>query len=223
MQFADELENSSDLQGDIIKLIRRTLTEHKRIIFNGNNYSDEWVEEAGRRGLLNLKSTPDALPRMLDEKNIALFERHHVLSRAEIESRYEIYLENYSKTIHIEALTMTDMIRKAVLPAILSYETELSGLVKTKKEIGIESSLEEKLLVRMSALSGCLYNKLTALEEAVIDGRDKTEALECARYNHDSVFASMLELRTVCDELESMMPEEKWPYPAYAKLLYSVV
>ena len=223
MQFADELENSSDLRGDIIKLIRRTLTEHKRIIFNGNNYSDEWVEEAERRGLLNLKSTPDALPRMLDEKNIALFERHHVLSRAEIESRYEIYLENYSKTIHIEALTMTDMIRKAVLPAILSYETELSGLVKTKKEIGIESSLEEKLLVRMSALSGCLYNKLTALEEAVIDGRDKTEALECARYNHDSVFASMLELRTVCDELESMMPEEKWPYPAYAKLLYSVV
>ena len=192
-------------------------------MFNGNNYSDEWIEEAERRGLLNLKSTPEALPCMLDEKNISLFERHHVLSRTELESRYEIYLENYTKTIHIEALTMIDMIKKAVLPSVLGYEAKLSELVRTKKEIGVESALEAKLVTKLSALSGCLYNKLTALEEAVINARDVSEALECARYHHDTIFNAMLELRTVSDELESMMPESEWPYPAYSKLLYSVV
>ncbi|MBQ3379669.1 MAG: glutamine synthetase III [Clostridia bacterium] len=222
-QFADELEKSEDLSKDVTALIRRTLSKHKRIVFNGNNYSDEWVEEAARRGLLNLKSTPEALPYMLSEKNISLFERHHVLSRAEIESRYEIYLENYTKTIHIEALTMIDMIKKAVLPSVLGYEAKLSELVKTKNKIGVDNSLETKLTEKLSALSVCLYNKLTSLEEAVINAKDMSEELECAKYHHDTIFTAMLELRTVSDELESMMPECEWPYPAYSKLLYSVV
>lgn len=221
-EFANILENSSDFKADLANLIKKTYKEHKRIIFNGNNYSDEWVAEAERRGLHNLKTTADALPAFILPKNIELFTKHGVFSESEIHSRYEILLENYQKTIHIEALTMIDIVKKEILPASISYQNELVALLNSKKACAIDFSLEETLVKKLSALTSSLYKKLEDLETMVLNTKTISDSLELAKYYRNSVFMAMTELRVIIDELETLVAKKYWSLPAYAEILYSV-
>lgn len=222
-EFADMLETSEDFTGDLTKLIQDTIHEHKRIIFNGNNYSDEWVQEAKSRGLSNLKTTVDALPAFVAPKSIDVFTKHHVFTETEIHSRYEILLENYSKTLHIEALTIIDMVKKGIVPACISYQGEVMQLLNSKKAYGsFECTLEEQLVGKLSKLSSCLVKKLEALEATLLEAKTQGDALSLARFYRDRVFGSMSELRLIIDELETLVAKKYWPYPTYAEILYSV-
>lgn len=222
-EFADMLETSEDFTGDLTKLIQDTIHEHKRIIFNGNNYSDEWVQEAKSRGLSNLKTTVDALPAFVAPKSIDVFTKHHVFTETEIHSRYEILLENYSKTLHIEALTIIDMVKKGIVPACISYQGEVIQLLNSKKAYGsFECTLEEQLVGKLSKLSSCLVKKLEALEATLLEAKTQGDALSLARFYRDRVFGSMSELRLIIDELETLVAKKYWPYPTYAEILYSV-
>lgn len=222
-QFADILEKSENLKEDLNKLILENIKKHKRIIFNGNNYSDEWVKEAEKRGLLNLKTTPEALPCFIDEKNIQLFTKHKVYTETEMHSRYEILLENYCKTLHIEALTMLDMVKKFVIPAVVNYQSDLADTVLKKKSItGVTSGLEEAMLSKISRLSDNLYKKLEDLESAVLQLKDFTDSLEMAKFCREGIFMKMQTLRGVVDELEALAGKKYWPLPTYGEILYSV-
>jgi len=223
-KFADELENSSDFKADLSKLIKRTIKEHKRIIFNGNGYDISWVKEAEARGLSNLKTTPDALPAFISPKSIELFTRHHVFTEHEIHSRYEILLENYSKTINIEALTMIDMVNKMVIPAVFDYQSELAELIIRKKSISADISTEpeEKLLDRLSRLSECLAKRLEHLTEQTVAVRELKDNLELARAYREKVCTAMSELRMVVDELETVVSSKHWKLPTYAEILNRV-
>ena len=220
--FADQLERAEDFNAALNKLIRRTIKEHKRILFNGNNYSDEWREEAARRGLLNLPSTADALPYYCSEENVALFERHGVLSRTEIGSRCEIMLENYCKQLQIEALTMLDLIHKDILPAVCAYMKDLSATAVSKKELGVPAELETELLKKLSARSSGLYRAAGELAQDVDNAPKDAGAAQQARYYHETVFAQMERARAVADELEVLTGREYWPFPTYGDLLFSV-
>ncbi|NLX76939.1 MAG: glutamine synthetase type III [Clostridiaceae bacterium] len=223
-QFADELENSSDFRTGLSGLIKRTIKEHKRIIFNGNGYDSSWVREAEQRGLLNLKTTPEALPALIDPKNVELFARHRVFTEHELHSRYEILLENYSKTINIEALTMIDMVNRQVLPAVLDYQNELAELIIRKKQVSadIVATPEEKLLKRISGLADCLYKRLEHLTAQTSAAREIKDNLELARACHEKICTAMNELRQVVDELETIVDSKHWRIPTYAEILYSV-
>ncbi len=222
-EFADVLENAEDFQSELASLIRKTIGQHKRIIFNGNNYSEDWVHEAERRGLSNLKNTVEALPAFVSDKSVELFARHHVFTPSEIRSRYEILLENYGKMLHIEALTMVDMVKKGIMPACLAYQSDLSQLLCSKKACGdFDCSLEEHLLGRLSGLSACLLKKLEDLETALLETKDQTDELTLARFYRDRVFGAMTALRLTVDELETLVSADRWPYPTYAEMLYSV-
>jgi len=223
-QFADELENSSDFRTGLSGLIKRTIKEHKRIIFNGNGYDSSWVREAEQRGLLNLKTTPEALPALIDPKNVELFARHRVFTEHELHSRYEILLENYSKTINIEALTMIDMVNRQVLPAVLDYQNELAELIIRKKQVSadIVATPEEKLLKRISGLADCLYKRLEHLTAQTSAAREIKDNLELARACHEKICTAMNELRQVVDELETIVDRKHWRIPTYAEILYSV-
>ena len=222
-QFADILEVSEDFTGTLAGLVKNTYRKHKRIIFNGNNYAEEWVAEAARRGLSNLKTTVDALPAFVSAKSVDLFTRHHVFSEMELRSRYEILMEGYCKTLHIEALTMVDLAKGEVIPACVAYQSELAALLNTKKACGdFDASLEGHLLDRISKLCACLLKKLSALETALLDTGEEREIYAQARFYRDSVFAAMTELRLVVDELETLVAKKHWPLPSYAQLLYSV-
>jgi glutamine synthetase len=220
--FAEILENSSDFNGDLNAIVVDTIKKHKRIIFNGNNYAEEWVDEAAARGLLNLKTTVDACGALIEGKNVDLFIKHGVYTKSEIHSRYEIQLENYSKTLHIEALAAIDMVKRDIIPAVVTYQSELAGLLAKKKTLGIEGSLEEKLIANIAKLGDCLYKKLDVLETSVLNVKNYTDALETARYYRDSVFTDMACLRGVVDELETLVASKYWPYPSYGEILYSV-
>jgi glutamine synthetase len=223
-QFADELEKSSDFKSDLSKLIKRTIKEHKRIIFNGNGYDPSWVKKAEQRGLFNLKTTPEALPAFIAQKNVEMFTRHHVFTEHEIHSRYEILLENYSKTINIEALTMIDMVNKQVIPAILGYENELAQLIISKKAVSpdIASSLEENLLNKIARLSQCLENRLEYLSEQTLKVREIKDNLELAKAYREKVYLAMSELRLIVDELELLISSKYWKLPSYSEILYSI-
>lgn len=223
-QFADILESSDNFLEDMNELIKNTIKEHKRIIFNGNGYEEEWTKEAEKRGLLNLKTTVDALPYFISEKSIDLFTKHHVLSETEIHSRYEILLEGYYKTLQIEALTMLDMLKKGVVDSALDFQKELTKLWKNKKSLGLELdlSLEEQLLTKVSALAGGLHHGLEDLEKAVQRARSLTGSKEIAEYYKGVVLPCMSKLRAVVDELEATMPSKYWNYPTYGTMLYSV-
>ena len=223
-QFADILESSDNFLEDMNELIKNTIKKHKRIIFNGNGYEEEWTKEAERRGLLNLRTTVDALPYFISEKSIDLFTKHHVLSETEIHSRYEILLENYYKTLQIEALTMIDMLKKGVVDSALDFQKELTKLWKNKKSLGLELdlSLEEQLLTKVSALAGGLHKGLEELEQAVQSAKSLTGSKEIAEYYKEVVLPRMSKLRAVVDELEATMPSKYWNYPTYGTLLYSV-
>ena len=223
-QFADILEKSNNFDEDLNTLIKNTIRDHKKIIFNGNNYSDDWIQEAEKRGLLNLKTTPDALPYFIHSKNIELFTKHHVFSESELYSRYEILMENYCKTIHIEALTMIDMVKKYIIPSVLSYQGEIAGIANSKKQLipTLSCELEEKLLQDLSRLGNYLYAKLDTLETSVLNAKNNSDLLESAKYYRESIFINMQHLRGVVDELETLIGKNHWPLPTYGELLFSV-
>jgi glutamine synthetase len=224
-QFADVLEKSKDFTGDLASMVRKTFSAHKRIIFNGNNYSDEWTTEAQRRGLSNLKTTVDVLPEWTSKKSVKLFTKHHVFTEPELHSRYEIFMEAYCKTLHIEGLTMVDMVKGEIIPACIGYQNELIALLERKKAYGgYDASLEEHFLGRISQLSACLLKKLTALENVLLESsREAQEILAHASYYRDRVCAAAAELRLTVDELETLVAKKHWPLPSYAEMLYSVV
>ncbi len=222
-QFADELEGAANFEEALHELIKKTVTDHKRIIFNGNGYDDAWIAEAEKRGLLNLRSTPECLPYSLHEKNMKLFISHKVYSETEMRARYEILSENYCKIINIEALTMIDMAKKDILPAVSKYSHELSDTVIAKAACGdIESGYEKELLAKVSKLNTSAYKKTEKLEQAVLKAKEISETQELSMYYKDAVFAAMSELRITVDELETMVPADIWPYPSYGDMLFSV-
>lgn len=223
-QFADVLEGAEDFTSALSALVKKTIREHKRIIFNGNNYSDEWVTMAQQRGLSNLRTTVDALPAFISEKSNRLFTKHHVFTGAELHSRFEILTEGYCKTLRIEALTMVDMVKKEIIPACIDYQTQLSGLLKQKISCGeYDSSLESYLLEKISKLSSCLLKKLDILENTLLEPQEEKEMIEFARFYRDKVFGAMSELRLIVDELETIIAKKYWPLPTYAQMLYSVM
>ena len=221
-QFADILENAADFKSELNTLIRKTIHDHKRIIFNGNGYDNAWVEEAERRGLLNLKTTPEALERYVDEKNIALFTKHKIFTKEEIYSRRDILYDVYSKTLSIEALTMIDMAKKDIIPAIIKYQRRLAELVKTKKELEIMSEPESSILKRLSELCSNIYDKTEQLEISVNDSKDIVEDRELSFYYKNNVLPVMQSLRESADEAELLIGRDYWPFPTYGDLLFSV-
>ena len=221
-QFADELEKADNFQDALDDLIKRTIAENQNIIFNGNGYSEEWVAEAKERGLHNLKSTPDAVPHLVDEKNIKLFVNHGVYTETELYSRVEIMLDEYCKTINIEALTMIDMAKKDILPATATYIKELAHTAELAKSCGAEVEFESDMVKRLSSLATQTYKKLSALEDVEAQARAIDDVEEQAKYYHDVVITAMGELRAVADEIESLVGEKYWPYPTYGKMLFYV-
>lgn len=221
-EFYDELKDADDMDAAIKALVKKVFTEHQNIIFNGNNYAPEWVEEAERRGLLNLKSLPDAMEHFLDKKNVDLFVKNKICSADEIRARYEIELESYSKQINIEALTMIDMAKKNILPAVTSYVRDLTDTALAKKALSdaIPTSVEEDLITSLSNKLVCFSKKTAELEEAVIKASDYSDDnLKYAKYYRETVFALMQELRAVGDAMETETASEYWPYPSYGELL----
>ena len=223
-QFADLLENADDLETALHDLIKKVIREHKRIIFNGNAYDPSWEEEAKNRGLLNLKSTPDCLPYLLKEKNVALFATHKVYSETELKSRYEILLDNYSKVINIEALTMIDMVHRDVLPAASRFVKELTDTVLSKKSVNsrMDCSYETSTAKMASSLIGAAAKELSKLEAAVGEAKKIEGSFETANHYKNSVLASMDTLRGYVDKLETITDTEFWPYPSYGDMLFSI-
>ena len=224
-QFADELEGKEDFNGALNALIKRVIKEHKRIIFNGDGYADAWKAEAAKRGLTNLPTTVDALPHYTDEKNVKLFTKHKIYTEVEMQSRQDIILETYAKTINIEALTASDMVKRDILPAVSSYVAELASGVATKKAISDDIPCEAELdiIKRLSGLQDCAYKKFAALDNAIIGVKEVGEdPIEVATYYKDSVITAMTELRAVVDEMETLVSSDYWPYPSYGDLMFRV-
>ena len=221
-QFADELEGAENLEAALHDLIRSTIREHDRIIFNGNGYDDAWTKEAEARGLSNYRTTPDCLPHLLDEKNIALYTRHKVFSETELHARYEIMQGNYCKVIRIEALTMIDMARKDILPAVSRYGAALATALDAKQKIGVNDTYERECAAQVASLTGEMYEKLLHLErelEALTSVCDSSEQSLCYK---DRILPAMAELRRVGDALESVTDAGYWPFPTYGELLFGV-
>ncbi len=227
-QFADQLEGSKDFQGDLQKLILKTIKDHKRIIFNGNGYDDAWVKEAEKRGLMNLKSAPEANHHLCDEKNLKAFIKHGVFSEVEIRSRFEIQNENYWKILNIEALTMIDMTKKQILPCGTRFASCLAQTVSLEKDaLGtgageLETVYEKDLLKKVAGLTSKIYKAVGVLEEKVAQAKEMEGAEELAFFFHDQVLAAMDELRCYADQLESVTPKDLWPFPSYGDILFSV-
>lgn len=223
-QFADELEKGTDFKADLEALIKRTIKEHKRIIFNGNGYDDAWITEAEKRGLSNLKTTPEALPAFIGQSSIDLFTRHQVFTEYEIRSRYEILLENYCKTINIEALTMIDMVNKHVIPAVIAYQNDICNLLNSKKASGLDVSvaLEDKLISKISKLSECLLKQLEKLSQEAVAVKEIKDNLQLAKAYREQVYSAMNELRLAVDKLEILIGKDYWSLPTYAEILNSV-
>ncbi|MBS7526012.1 glutamine synthetase III [Fusibacter paucivorans] len=220
-EFADKLEGSANFTEDLNALVKETIAKHKRIVFNGNNYAEEWVVEAEKRGLLNLKSTVEALPYFISEKNIELFTKHGVYSESEMHSRYEINLESYCKILNIEALTMVEMATKEILPAVLDYVSDLGKTAAQKKAVSasISCEVEEKLLGKLSKLADNLYAKVGELESKLASTESESTRAE-AEYYRNTVIPAMEELRIVADELETVVGKKYWPYPTYGEILF---
>ncbi len=220
--FYEALKGSENLESDLKALIRETLTQHRRIIFNGDNYSDEWVAEAERRGLCNYKSLPEAMEHYVDRKNIDLFTRNGIVTEAEMRARYEIELEQYSKLLRIEALTMLDMAKKNITPAVIDFTGELAGNVQLKKSLGVSSFAEEQLLDSLSDKLEEFVKKTDELDRAVkLSGRYE-DNLELAKFFRNNVFVTMQELRELGDSMEREVAADCWPYPSYGEILFGV-
>ena len=223
--YADRLEGADNFETMLNTMIKKTIRDHKRIIFNGNGYDDAWIKEATEeRGLLNMRTTPDAMPALLHTKNIEMFRTHRVFSESELQARYDIFLDNYCKTINIEALTMTDMSRKEILPAVEKYAKTIADtcLSKISAVPGLSCRYEKKLIARLSELADEIDDAASALESAIVKFRAIDDITEAAFMIRDVILQKMAELRIVCDEAETLTAEEFWPFPAYDKLLFGV-
>ena len=216
------VEGADDFEKAAFKWVRKALTDHQRIIFNGDGYTDEWIEEAERRGLLNLKSTVDAAPHMLDPKNIALFEEFGVLSEVENHSRYEVKLDTYSKLINIEGQTMSHMTKRKIAPAVSAYAEQVADAINAKKQAnpGLEPRAEQKLLVKLNDGANEISDAVDVLDEALAAAKGTAEPLAKARVYHDGVLAAMDRLRAACDAMEGIVSTEAWPLPTYNKMLF---
>ena len=223
--YADTLEKAEDFETALHDMIKETIKKHKRIIFNGNGYDEAWIKEATeKRGLLNLRTTPDALPTLLEKKNVDMLTSHKVFSLAEIRSRYEITLDNYCKTVKIEALTMVDMARKEILPAVEAYAKELSDAYIAKSAVipGIAGKYEKGVIAKLSTLADEIDTAAAALDAAVIRFNAISDTTEASCMIRDVILQKMAELRVVCDEAETVTAEKYWPFPTYDKLLFGV-
>lgn len=223
-QFADELEKADDLDTAVRALIKRVFTDYQDIVFNGDNYSPEWVVEAERRGLLNLRSMPEAMPHFIDKKNVELFTKHNVHTKREMYSRYEIQQEEYGKVINIEALTMLDMAKKDIFPAVSAYVAELASACNAKKALSesLPCDAEIKVIEKLSKLLVCFQNKIEALEAKVNEAKGIEDVADQAMFYGKEVFGAMNELRAIGDEMETSTAADYWPYPSYAELLFGV-
>ena len=222
--YADELESAEDFTSAVIALVKRTIRDHRRVIFNGNGYTAEWEEEAAKRGLPNKKNTPAALPALIEPKNIALMEEFGVLTKVEMESRYEVEMEHYSKIINIEALTMLEMARKQLLPAVNSYMSELANTAASKLAVSENISVrsETKTLGRLSADADAMSDAVDTLQDAVDAAKALPSESEKAVAFHDNVLPAMDTLRAAADDAETICGEDYWPLPSYSKMLYYV-
>ena len=221
-QYADALEGSTDFENDLHELIRSVIRKHKRIIFSGNGYGDEWVREAEKRGLLNLPTTPDCVPHYLAVKNVELFARHRVYTEIELAARYKMKLDNYCKVLHIEALTMLDMARQDILPAVSAFAKELCDTATAKNALGVEAVYETETAARVSKLTTAVLTEVRALEKASDDAEELVDVLTRACAYKDNVLSAMSALRESVDELETLTARKYWPYPNYGDLLFSV-
>lgn len=225
-QFYGELKAFPEDQMDeaVRALVKRAILKHKKVIFNGNGYSDEWVQEAEKRGLYNLKSTPDALPYFIHEKNIDLFTSHHIFSKEEIFSRYEILLETYSKTIHIEAKTMEDMVRRDFLPALMTYTDEVAASISAKKAVlaTLPCTAQEKLLTTLSGYYEAIYTAEEKLEADLATAEGMSDQPALSLFYHETILPDMDAVRSAVDAAETYIPDSILPYPNYEKLLFSV-
>lgn len=219
-EIHEKLSSGADVQ-DVIKEL---LVAHKRVLFNGNGYTDEWVEEAARRGLYNLKSLPEAMPRWISDESIALFTKHGIFTKEEILSRYEILLENYAKTIHIEALTLEEMVQKDFLSGLIAYEEAVAEEAAKKKAVYDKAActLEAAILAKLETISETLLGSLETLKTDTLKAECETDALAQAAFYHDTVLSDMEALRSAVDQAEAMIPEQYLPYPTYGQLLFSL-
>ncbi len=223
-QFADELENANDFEGALHTLIKRVITEHKRIVFNGNGYDDKWLAEAKKRGLHDLKTTPDALPHFVDEKNVALFTTHKVYTEREMHSRLEILLKSYCNLINIEAKTMVEMTRKEILPAVSEYSQLLTNTALAKQALSAElgCDYEKETVTEISTLTSEAYAQVKALEKALTSSKKTENVCKLSVYYKDKVLPLMTKLRAAVDKLESLVSEDYWPMPTYGDLLFTI-
>ena len=223
-QFADELEQAENFEEALHDLIQRTVTAHKRIIFNGNGYDGAWLEEAKKRGLLNLASTPDALPHFIDEKNVALFTAHKVYTEREMRSRLEIQLGSYCQLINIEAKTMADMAKKEILPAVSEYTQLLSDTILSKRAVceQLNYTYEKDMLTEISDLMADVYKQVKRLESALNGTKRISDTAMLSVYYKNKVLPVMAKLRASADKLETLVSAEYWPIPTYGDLLFEV-
>ncbi|MBE5803698.1 MAG: glutamine synthetase type III [Clostridiales bacterium] len=222
-QFADELEGAEDFRATLHDLIVREIRNHKRILFDGNGYAQSWVEEAEKRGLYNLRTTIDALPRMIEPKNIKLFSDHRVFSETEILSRFEIKLEEYAKVINIEAETALMMARREILPAVMKFTGDVARQAKAIKDVSpvLTAAPEEKLLTQLTNEAARLSESIDALQQAILNANRNADALTAATYQQDVVIPAMNAVRASADELETIVGKDYWPFPTYAELLFN--
>ncbi len=223
--YADRLEGATDFETALHDLIKETIKQHKRIIFNGNGYDDAWIKEATeKRGLLNLRTTPDAMPAILEKKNVDMLTSHKIFTLAEIQSRYEITLENYCKTVNIEAMTMVDMARRQIIPAVEAYVRELSDtlMAKTSAVPGVAGQYEKSAIAKLSGLVDEIDRATGELESQIIRYKTISDITEASHMIRDVILQKMAELRVVCDEAETFTAEKYWPFPTYEKLLFGV-
>jgi len=225
-KFAKELEGvkKDKIEEAVHALLKKALKQHKRVLFNGNGYTDEWVEEAKKRGLYNLRSTPEAIPRLLEKKNMDLFMSHGIYSETELRARYEVMLENYCKTLHIEALTMQDMVHKQFLPALMNYTDDIVVSALNKKEFSdsLSTVAEEKLSKELSGYYESVSKLNDKLKADVLKAEKIEDSLKQASFYHDTIVTDMEKLRAVADEAEGLIPEDILPYPTYEKMLFYV-
>ncbi len=223
-QFADYLENQENFTAAIHTLLKNTIREHKRIIFNGNNYSDEWVEKAKELGLSNYPDTVSVLPQLTAKKNVELFTKHNIYTATELDSRYEILMENYCKVINIEALTLVEMTKRDIIPSVSAFTKALSETIIAKRAVSdnIDITPEKSLLTRLSTLNAKAFNKVTALEKAANGVMDFKNITESGKYFRDIVLQGMNELRIYIDEMEANTDSKFWPYPTYTELLFNI-
>ncbi len=222
--YADRLEGAEDFETKLHEMIKKTIKDHKRILFNGNGYDDAWLEEAAKRGLCNYRTTPDCMPHLLDQKNVDMLTAHKVFTLPELQSRCEIMLENYCKTVVIEANTMVDMARKQILPAVAGFTADLAEDVAAKKAAapGVSCGYETSLITKLSALTDQIAARTDELEAAVLELKNTSGVVEEAYAVRDTVLSKMANLRAVADEAETLTAEKVWPFPTYGELLFGV-